>query len=128
MKKFKRLILVLHFALAISAIGGIGCDDGPADDPERDLAEQELEAEAKAQAQNRETREGLRDAGEQLQHEQEEKGEGVYGLTGGREAFERKQEEQRQAAREAKAKAAGFDSWIDYQQSLNGDSSTTRPD
>ena len=44
----------------------LGCDDEqvdtPADDPERELAEQELEAERQAQEQNRETREGLQNA------------------------------------------------------------------
>ena len=127
MKQYKQTLMFLSLGLATLAAGGIGCgDDAPADDPERDLAEQELEAEAKAQEQNRETREGLQDAASQLQEEQGDGG--VAEAFGGEEEYEQRQEEKRQAARDAKARAAGFDTWEAYQASLNGDTSTSRPD
>ena len=62
------------------------------------------------------------------QLEDEQGGEGVAGAFGGQEDYDRRQEEKRQAARDAKAKAAGFDSWDEYQQSLNEGGATTRPD
>ena len=96
-----------------------------ADDPVRRLAEQELEQERQAQENNRQVRQGLQNAAQKLKDEQAARGEGVYSLTGGREALERKQEEQRQQARAAKAKAAGFDTWEAYQQSLQNPA--TRP-
>ena len=109
-----------------------GCDDAPADpaavtvdDPERELAEQELQAEAEAQETNRQTREGLQRAADQLQ---EEKGDDGYaGMFGGNEEQARRRQEKQQAARDAKAKAAGFDTWEEYQQSLNDNRPATRP-
>ena len=85
-------------------------------DPVRRLAEQELEAERQAQENRRQAQEGLQRSAEQLKAEQPP--DGVFGLAGGRAEYERKQEEKAQAARLAKARANGFDSWEAYQASL----------
>ena len=77
----------------LAAVANLGCDGEqatvPADDPERELAEQELEAERQAQEANRQVREGPQDAAQQLRDEQG--GEGVADAFGGQEEYDRRQ-------------------------------------
>jgi hypothetical protein len=131
-KQMKTLIGVAVGAAAIVAVTvgivvtvNVDRDEPTGDDPVRELAEQEIEGERQAQENNRQVREGLQDAARQLQEEQGD--EGVAGAFGGDEEYEQRQEEKRQAARDAKAKAAGFDTWEAYQQSLTNGSPSTRP-
>ena len=121
------IITTLLTALVVAGGLNLGCDDErattPADDPERELAEQELEAERQAQEQNRQTREGLQDAAATMRGEQSND---PAAAAGGRDAYQAGVDEDVARAREAKAKAAGFDTWEQYQQSLNG-GGTARP-
>ena len=128
MKKYLKIMPSLLLA-ALAVMVHAGCDDEPADvpadDPERELAEQELEAERQAQEQNRQVREGLQNSANSLK--EEAGGDGVANMAGGQDEYERKREERLQASRDAKAKAAGFDSWDAYERSLNEGGGTTRP-
>ena len=127
MKKYLKIMPGLLVA-ALAVMVHAGCDDEtadvPADDPERELAEQELEAERQAQEQNRQTREGLQNAAEQLRGQQSDD---PASAAGGRDAYEAGLDDDVAQARAAKARAAGFDSWEAYQRSLNEGNATSRP-
>ena len=91
-----------------------------ADDPVVENAEQELRLEREAQEQRRVIQEGNRRTLDELRRRDvAEVGEGIGALSGSREEYERGRERAQQAARDAKAKANGFDSWDAYQQHLN---------
>ena len=85
MKHTNHNITKLIAAAVVAMTLTFGCDDEqvdtPADDPERELAEQELEAERQAQEQNRQTREGLQNAARDLSLKHEQRGEGVAGAS-----------------------------------------------
>ena len=96
------------------------------DGPVNELAEKELEMERQAQADRKAIQEGNRKALDAMRAKQTEQDkEGVFSLGGGRAEYERRQEEDRQKARLAKAKANGFDTWDAYQQHLQTQQPTT---